>query len=91
MDATKLKVGQKVLMQSGIYGREGTVAKVTEQCVEVELPEFMGPIGLKSSIRFNANGKACDSSDIYHENLWGGNDPHIPGTHEFGPWELEEL
>jgi hypothetical protein len=92
MNTNTLVVVPKVLMKSGMYGREGRVVKVTERYVEVELPEFVGPIGLKSSIRFDAKtGKACDSSDIYHENMWGGDDPSIPGTHEFGPWELIDV
>jgi hypothetical protein len=88
MNTKTLTVGQEVCMQSGIYARKGKITKVTESCVEVELPEFVGPIGLKSSIRFDRSGKACDSSDIYNENMWGGPDSRIPGTHEFGPWEL---
>lgn len=63
------------------------VVKVTEWCVEVELLRAEGPIGLKYGIRFDTNGKACDSSDIYEGNIeWGG----IPGTYECGPWELAE-
>lgn len=82
-----LVVGQKVWMRSGpYYGQEVKVVKVTERFVEVELLRAEGPIGLKYGIRFDANGKACDSRDIYEGNMeWGG----IPGTYEFGPWELE--
>ena len=75
-------------MKSGLYGQKAKVVKVTPWCVEVELLRAEGPIGLKYQIRFDVNGKACDSSDIYEGNMWGGPDPRIPGTHEFGPWEL---
>ena len=49
-----------------------------------------GPIDEPTLIRFDNNGKACDSSDIYNGNMWGGSDPRIPGTHECGPWELDD-
>ncbi len=88
MKTSELVIGQTVWMKSGpYYAREGIVTKVTEQCVEVELLRAEGPIGLKYAIRFDRDGKACDSSDIYAGNMWGA-DPRIPGTHEFGPWEL---
>jgi hypothetical protein len=87
-----LTVGQEVWMKSGIYARKGKVAVVRDWCVEVELlRDEGGPIGPKYSIRFDTNGKACDSSDIYEGNMWGGPDPRIPGTHECGPWELEDF
>jgi hypothetical protein len=88
MDTTKLVVGQEVWMKSGIYGNKGKVVKITERCVEVEPLRAEGPIGLKYGIRFDTNGMACDSSDIYEGNMWSGPDSRIPGTHEFGPWEL---
>jgi hypothetical protein len=81
-------VGQEVWMKSGIYAKKAKVVKVTKQCVEVELLRAEGPIGPKYLIRFDTNGRACDSSDIYEGNMWGGPDPRIPGTHEFGPWKL---
>lgn len=86
MNTKTLVVGQEVLMRSGIYGSDGKVVKVTEQYVEVEF--LRTPGGPIDRIRFDANGKACDSSDIYEGNMWGGPDPRIPGTHEYGPWEL---
>jgi len=88
MDTKKLVVGQEVWMQSGMYAQKGKVVVVTELCVEVELLLVYGPIGLKHTLRFDTNGHACDSSDLYTDNMWGGPDPRIPGTHEFGPWEL---
>jgi len=39
-------------------------------------------------VRFDANGKTCDSSDIYKGD-WIRCDPGIPCTEE-GPWELVE-
>ena len=87
MDTNRVVVGQEVWIKSGIYGTKVKVVKVTEWCVEVELLRAEGPIGLKYGIRFDTNGKACDSSDIYEGNIeWGG----IPGTYECGPWELAE-
>lgn len=92
MDIKTLVVGQEVWMKSGpYYARKGMVVKVTDWCVEVELPLPEGPIGSKHAIRFDTNGKACDSTDIYDGNMWGGPDPNIPGTHEFGPWELTDV
>jgi hypothetical protein len=84
-------VGQEVWMKSGMYAQRGKVVAVRERCVEVELLRAEGPVGLKYLIRFDTNGKACDSSDIYEGNMWGGPDPRIPGTHEFGPWHLEAI
>ncbi|HET9406013.1 MAG TPA: hypothetical protein VFO39_02135 [Candidatus Sulfotelmatobacter sp.] len=88
LDTKTLAVGQEVWMQSGIYAKKAKVVEVTKRRVIVELLRAEGPIGLKYQIRFDANRKACDSSDIYDGNIWGGPDPRIPGTHEFGPWEL---
>jgi len=90
MDTKTLKVGQEVRLISGCYGKTGRVFKVTPSGVIVQLSGFEGPVRPEGPelIRFDANGKACDSSDIYKGNLWGGSDPRIPGTHECGPWEL---
>jgi hypothetical protein len=90
MDTKTLVVGQDVWMRSGRYAQEGTVVAVNDWCVEVELLLIYGPAGLKHTLRFDTNGKACDSSDLYTDNMWGGLDPRIPGTHEFGPWEITE-
>jgi len=89
-DFKKLVVGQEVLMVSGpYYGRIGKVAKVTEQFVEVELiynhegkpyPVRPSPV---NRVRFDTKGKACSSGDINFENMGD-----VPGTHEYGPWEL---
>jgi hypothetical protein len=89
MDTNKLVVGQIVWMRSGpYYGKEAKVVKVTERFVEVVVLLAEGPIGLKYGIRFDTNGKACDSRDIYEGNMeWNG----IPGTYEFGPWELTDV
>jgi len=82
-----LQVGQKVLMVSGPYEREGIVIKLTERCVEVELLFTIGPAGAKNFMRFDTNGKALDSRDINDENMdFDG----IPGTLEGGYWELIE-
>jgi hypothetical protein len=82
-----VSLGQEVWMHSGIYAQQGKVVEVTERYVVVELLRAEGPTGLQYAIRFDANGEACDSSDIYEGNMWG-DDPRIPGTHEFGPWRL---
>jgi hypothetical protein len=86
MDMKTLVVGQNVWMQSGIYARQGKVVNIRGGFIEVEPLSNEGTAGLRCHIRFGINGKACDSSDIYEGNLWGKD--HIPGTHEFGPWEL---
>ena len=89
MDTKTLVVGQDVYMVSGIYGVTGKVVEVTASGVIVKLDLAQGPINEPTLIRFDTNGKACDSSDIYNGNMWGA-DPRIPGTHECGPWELAE-
>jgi hypothetical protein len=39
-------------------------------------------------MRFDTNGKACDSRDINDENMdFDG----VPGTFEGGPWELADI
>jgi hypothetical protein len=88
MDIKTLVVGQDVYMVSGIYGNKGKVVEVTPSSVTVQLALAQGPIDEPTLIRFDTNGKACDSSDIYNGNMWGGPGPTIPGTHEFGPGEL---
>jgi hypothetical protein len=88
MDTTKLRVGQEVWMKSGPgYGTQGKVVKITEHFIEVDLLRAGGPVGLRYGIRFDANGKACDSRDIYEGNWWGDNGRSVPGT-DCGPWEL---
>ena len=68
-------------MISGVYLNKGKVAKVTPLGVEVQT------VFGNELIRFDTNGKACDSSDIYRGNMeWNG----IPGTFECGPWELAD-
>ncbi len=88
MDTRKLVVGQWVYLVSGVYGpKAGKVVKVTPLEVIVQLARFEGPVRPEGPelIRFDANGKACDSRDIYKGNMeWNG----IPGTLEGGPWEL---
>lgn len=93
MDTNTLVVGQHVYMISGCYMKQGKVLKAMPSGVVVQLAIFEGPITPEGPelIRFDTNGKACDSSDIYKGNLWGGSDPRIPGTHECGPWELDEI
>jgi hypothetical protein len=90
MDTKKLVVGQDADLISGSYRKGGRVVEVTQSGVIVQLNLFEGPVRPEGPelIRFDTNGKACDSSDIYKGNMWGGDDPRIPGTHECGPWEL---
>jgi len=91
MDTKTLVVGQDVYMVSGIYRNKGKVVEVTPSRVIVQLALAQGPTNEPTLIRFDNNGKACDSSDIYNGNMWGGPAPNIPGTHEFGPWELTNV
>jgi hypothetical protein len=82
VDTKALAVGQDVHMVSGWYMQKGKVVKVTSSGVEVQLDKG------SYLIRFDTNGKACDSSDIYRGNMeWNG----IPGTFECGPWELADI
>jgi hypothetical protein len=90
MDIKTLVVGQDVRLISGIYGKMGRVVEVTSSGVIVQLALAEGPIRPEGPelIRFDANGKACDSSDVYKGNMeWNG----IPGTFECGPWELTNV
>jgi hypothetical protein len=90
MDTKTLLVGQEVCMVSGVYLKKGKVVKVTPSGVEVQLALAEGPIRSEGNelIRFDTNGKACDSRDIYRGNMeWNG----IPGTFECGPWELADI
>ncbi len=89
MNTKSLVVGQEVYMVSGIYGKKGKVVKIGRSLFTLFRPSVIvqvraqGPIDEPTLMRFDANGKACYSDDIYNGNM--GN---IPGTHEFGPWEL---
>jgi len=88
-DISQLVVGQEVSLLSGYYfGTPGKVVKVTQEEVIVQFLKFEGPITDEGPelVRFDKNGKACDSRDIYKGNFaWAG----IPGTFEGGPWELQ--
>jgi hypothetical protein len=87
MDTRTLVVGQDVHLISGIYSKMDRVVEVTSSSVIVLLALAEGPIRPEGPelIRFDANGKACDSRDVYMGNMeWNG----IPGTFESGPWEL---
>jgi len=89
MNTTKLAVGQHVHMISGPHGKAGLVIEVGPTGAIVQLTSFEGPVRPEGPelIRFDANGKACDSRGIYKGNMeWDG----IPGTYEGGPWELTE-
>ena len=90
MDTKTLVVGQDVYVVSGWYLKKGKVVKVTPSGVEVELALIEGPIRPEGPelIRFDTNGKACNSRDIYKGSMeWSG----IPGTFEGGPWELADI
>jgi len=93
VDAEKLVIGQEVCLTSGggAFVKTGKVVEVTQCGGIVQLSSFEGPVQPEGPelIRFDTNGKACDSSDIHKGNLWGS-DPRIPGTHEGGPWELTD-
>ena len=55
MDTTKLKVGQKVWMQSGNQFWQATISKITEVYMEVEPVVAEGERGF--AIRFDRDGK----------------------------------
>jgi hypothetical protein len=77
VDTKRLVVGQYVNLVSGCYRKGGKVVEVTSSGVIVQLALFEGPIRPEGPelIRFDTHGKACDSSDIYTGNMWGGPDP----------------
>jgi hypothetical protein len=78
MNIKRLVVGQDVRLISGTYGKIAGSSKSHHQRI-VKLALAEGPIRPEDSelIRFDANGKACDSRDIYKGNMeWNG----IPGT-----------
>jgi hypothetical protein len=90
VDTKTLVVGQDVYMFSGCYVNRGKVVTVTPSGVIVQLALAEGPVRPEGPelIRFDANGKACDSRDVYKGNMeWDG----IPGTYECGPWELDDI
>jgi len=86
MDTKKLVVGQEILVSAGTgYGHDlavksARVASVMESCVE-------GPVGLSYRMRFDTNGKAMDSRDVYAGFMNGWGQPCSP-TH--GTWELTD-
>lgn len=53
-DVSKLAVGQRVLMESGIYSSEGTVATVTPYGVTVQI--------LSELMEFNHEGRNCNGA-----------------------------
>jgi hypothetical protein len=67
MDIRTLKVGQEVRLIIGPYGRKAKVVEVTPSGVIVQNAIFEGPVTPEGPerMRFDTNGKACDSRDIY--------------------------
>jgi len=78
MDTTKLKVGQKVLMQSGNQFKEAVVSAVSENCIEVE-PVVVNERGY--AIQFDKSGK---------KQLGSWDDPRPSCGEGCKPWELVE-
>jgi hypothetical protein len=93
MDIRTLKVGQYVVMGSGVYGDTGMVVKVTPDGVEVEITERTPT--LESLMSWQAGKIATrdiqttDKVKVLHFDAEGkGCDGE--GTFECGPWELLE-
>jgi len=91
MDTKTLKVGQIVNMVAGMCAEEGKVIAVTPSNVIVQLTRVYGPINEPTLIRFDANGKACNSSDIYNGPTLSGESNSLPGVRDHGPWELTDV
>ncbi len=83
LDVKTLVVGQNVELSSGISGIIAKVVEVTPTGGILQKDNFNNPPDM---IRFDANGTAIDSRDIGCTDYDG-----IPGTHEGGPWVIEEL
>jgi hypothetical protein len=91
MDTKTLKVGQVVNMVAGMCAEVGKVIEVTPSNVIVQLTRIYGPANEPTLIRFDANGKVCDSSDIYNGPTLDGTDSSLPGVRDHGPWELTDI
>jgi hypothetical protein len=89
MDATKLHVGQQVVMENGPLGGLGTVVSVGASGVVVRIDIATGPMPENSLIQFYAQGKVQDSRHLgYHGPT---NDHGLPRSFECDtPWELTD-
>lgn len=77
LDIKALEIDQKVLLQSGVYGLNGKVVKVTPSGIEVWAYGWREKDGAWHSsglMHFDGNGKGCDG-----------------GTFECGPWYISSL
>jgi len=85
MDTKTLVVGQEVSFQSGVYGTNGTVVKVTSLGVDVQTHDGL--------LHFDNNGRSYvtelpssydSTAHPFSPWRWDGN-----GTYECGPWEID--
>ena len=83
MDTKTLVVGQGVLMQSGCYGCEGKVVKVTPSGVDVE--PIVGTSTIDALLHFDNNGRSyLTEPQLSDERSYNG-------TPEQGPWYIVGL
>jgi hypothetical protein len=77
MDVKTLVVGQNVRIESGIYGREGKVVRITPSGAEVQTGVMQndGTWNAHELLRFDNEGRGCDESD---------------DTRECGPWYIRD-
>jgi len=83
MDTSKLKVGQIVQLQSGVYGCSGKVIRVGVDGVDVDM-RYESRLEIW---KFDSNGKACDSRSVGYVPQFFELDG-VPSTYEAGPYVL---
>jgi len=89
MDTKKLVVGHQVVMHNGRYlAGLGTIIKTVPEGVIVRIDLATGPMPDNSLVRFDTNGKVCDSKDLGYS---GPENNGLPCSFECrDPWELTE-
>ncbi len=85
MDITKLKIGHKVLLQSGPYFTEVTVTGFSRSHLDVEIVENEK----NRFLTFRINGKPGTVFERLNNLQWWQEEGPV-GT-EFGPWTLAPI
>jgi len=86
MDTKTLRVGQIVWMQSGAYGCNGRVVKITADAIYVDM-RWESKLEVW---KFNLNGVSIDSRDVGHVPELYEHDG-APATYEAGNWVLYRI
>lgn len=89
MDTKTLVVEQKIPLSNGPLGGLGTVVKVSPEDVIVRIDLATGPMPKNSLVRFDINGRVCNSRDLGYRGP--ENEDGMPCSFECRtPWELME-